>query len=49
MSFYNWFYEKICVPLAGNMVGSLLFAIIMMTFIWLIVLILYRKKIFIRL
>ena len=49
MSFYNWFYEKICAPLAGNMVGSLLFAIIMMTFIWLIVLILYRKKIFIRL
>ena len=49
ITFYNWFYEKICVPVAGNMNGSLIFAIIQVLFIWLIVLILYRRKIFIRL
>ncbi len=48
ISLYNWIYEKICVPLAGNLNGSLLFALIQMLFIWLLVLILYRKKIFIK-
>lgn len=48
MSLYNWIYDKIFVPLAGNMNGSLLFALIQMLFIWLLVLILYRKKIFIK-
>jgi len=48
-SLYSWFYEKICVPVAGNMNGSLMFALVQMLFIWLIALILYRKKILIRL
>lgn len=49
ISFYNWFYEKICVPVAGNMNGSLLFAIIQVLLLWSLALILYRKKIMIRL
>jgi predicted acyltransferase len=49
MSMYTWFYEKVCVPVAGNLNGSLLFAIIQMLLIWLIALILYRKKVMIRL
>ncbi len=48
ISLYNWLYEKLCVPLAGNMNGSLLFALIQMLFIWLLVFLLYRKKIFIK-
>lgn len=48
ITLYSWLYEKICVPVAGNMVGSLMFAIMQVIFIWLIVLILYRKRIFIR-
>jgi len=46
---YNWLYEKVFVPLAGNMNGSLLFAVTQVLFIWLISLFLYRKKIMIRL
>ena len=49
ISLYSWFYEKICVPVAGNLNGSLMFAIIQMLFIWCIALILYRKKVMIRL
>jgi len=49
LSLYSRFYEKVCVPIAGNMGGSLMFAIIQMFIIWLIVLLLYRKRIFIRL
>jgi predicted acyltransferase len=49
VTFYNWFYEKVCVPVAGNMNGSLLFAVLQVLFIWLISFILYRKKIYIRL
>jgi predicted acyltransferase len=49
MSLYQWFYEKACVPLAGNLNGSLMFAIIQMLLIWGVALILYRKKIMIRL
>jgi len=48
-SLYSWFYEKICVPVAGNLNGSLLFAIIQVILIWSIALVLYRRKIFIRL
>lgn len=44
-----WFYEKICVPVAGNLNGSLMFAIIQMLLIWLVAYILYRKKVMIRL
>jgi len=49
ITLYNWLYEKVCVPVAGNMNGSLMFAIMQMLLIWVIVLILYRKKVFIRL
>ena len=48
ISFYTWFYEKICVPVAGNMNGSLMFALIQMLLIWVIALVLYRRKIMIR-
>jgi len=49
MTLYNWIYEKICVPVAGNMNGSLMFALLQVLIIWLLVMILYRKKIMIRL
>jgi predicted acyltransferase len=49
VTLYNWFYEHVCVPVAGNMNGSLMFAVIQVLLIWLIALILYRKKIYIRL
>lgn len=49
ITLYNLIYEKICVPVAGNMIGSLMFAIMQVIFIWVIALILYRKKIMIRL
>jgi predicted acyltransferase len=49
ITLYTWFYEKVCVPLTGNINGSLMFAIIQMILIWIIALILYRKKIMIRL
>jgi predicted acyltransferase len=46
---YTWFYDKVCVPVAGNLNGSLMFAVIQMLLIWGVALILYRKKIMIRL
>lgn len=49
ISFYTWVYEKLCVPLAGNLNGSLIFALVQMFFIWMLALFLYRKKIMIRL
>jgi predicted acyltransferase len=49
MSLYGWFYEKVCVPVAGSLNGSLIFALVQMIIIWLFALILYRKKIYIRL
>jgi len=49
ISLYNWIYDKVCVPVAGNMGGSLMFAILQMLIIWSFILILYRKKIMIRL
>jgi predicted acyltransferase len=48
ISLYTWLYEKACIPVAGNMNGSLMFAIIQMLFILGITAILYRKKIMIR-
>lgn len=45
---YSWLYNTVFVPIAGNMNGSLLFAITHIILFWLIVLILYRKKIFIK-
>lgn len=49
ITLYRWFYEKVCVPVAGDLIGSLLFAFIQMMIIWGVALILYRKKVFIRL
>jgi predicted acyltransferase len=49
ISLYGWFYGKVCVPIAGNLNGSLMFAIIQVIIIWLLALILFRKKIYIKL
>ncbi len=49
ISLYTWGYEKVFVPLFGNMNGSLAFAVFQMLLIWSIALILYRKKVMIRL
>jgi len=49
ITLYTWIYTKICVPVAGNLNGSLMFALIQMLIIWGIALILYRKKVFVRL
>ena len=49
ISLYSWIYEKICVPVAGNLNGSLMFAVIQVLLIWGVALVLYRKKILIRL
>lgn len=49
ISLYSWFYEKICVSVAGNLNGSLIFALIQMILVWMLAMILYRKKIMIRL
>jgi predicted acyltransferase len=49
ISLYQWFYEGVCVPVAGNLNGSLMFALINMLLIWGVALILYRKKVLIRL
>jgi predicted acyltransferase len=49
ISFYNWFYTKVCAPLAGDLNGSLLFALVQVLILWSVALVLYRKKIMIRL
>jgi predicted acyltransferase len=49
ITLYTWFYEKVCVPVAGHMNGSLMFAVIQVLLIWGLALILYRKRILIRL
>jgi len=49
MNVYSWFYEKLCVPVAGNINGSLMFALIQMLIVWMVALVLYRKKIMIKL
>jgi len=45
---YSYLYKNIFVPIAGNMNGSLLFAVSHIIFFWLLTYILYRKKIFIK-
>jgi len=49
ISLYSWIYERIFVPVAGNMNGSLLFAVSQMLVIWIFALILFRNKVMIRL
>ena len=48
LSGYGYIYQELCVPIAGNMNGSLLFAVGHIVFFWAITYILYRKKIFIK-
>lgn len=45
---YSYLYKHIFVPIAGNMNGSLLFAITHIIFFWFLTYILYRRKIFIK-
>ena len=44
----KYIYQNIFVPIAGNMNGSLLFAIAHIIFFWSLVYLLFRKKIFIK-
>jgi predicted acyltransferase len=48
VTFLGWLYNNVFVPIAGNMNGSLLFAISHIVVYWLILSILYKKKIFIK-
>ncbi len=48
VSGYDYLYSDVFVPIAGNMNGSLLFAVAHIVFFWLITYILYKKKIFIK-
>lgn len=45
---YSYLYKNIFVPIAGDMNGSLLFAVTHIIFFWWLTYILYRKKIFIK-
>lgn len=44
----TWLYQNVFVPLAGNMNGSLLYAMTHILFLWLIGYILYRNRVFIK-
>jgi predicted acyltransferase len=44
----TWIYQNVFVPVAGNMNGSLLYALTHIFFFWLIGYILYKKRIFIK-
>jgi predicted acyltransferase len=44
----DWLYNQVFVPLAGNMNGSLLYALVHIVFFWLIGLWMYKRKIFIK-
>jgi len=48
VSVSNYLYSDICVPIAGKMNGSLLFAVMHIIFFWFVTYILYKKKIFIK-
>lgn len=45
---YNWLYQNIFLPVAGELNGSLLFALSHILVFWFICYILYKKKIFIK-
>jgi predicted acyltransferase len=49
ITLYSWIYQKVCVPVAGNLNGSLMFALMQVFLLWVVALILYRRKIMIRL
>lgn len=46
---YSWLYNRLFVPALGDDIGSLLFALAHIAFYWLLLLILYRRNIFIKL
>lgn len=48
LSGYGYLYNQVFVPLAGNMNGSLLFAITHIIFFWFLTYILYKRRIFIK-
>lgn len=48
ISAYQYMFDEIFSPIAGNMNGSLLFALTHIVVFWLICLLLYRNKIFIK-
>ena len=48
VSIYNYLYEHVCVPIAGNMNGSLLFAVSHIILFWAVCYFLYKRKIFIK-
>jgi len=49
VNLYTWIYQNICSPVFSEpRMASLMFAIMMVIFIWLFGLILYKKKIFIK-
>ena len=45
---YSWLYNNVFVPIGGNLHGSFLFALSHILFFWLILFILYKKKIIIK-
>jgi predicted acyltransferase len=48
-SFFPWFYEHVCKNVSTDLrVGSLLYALCMISFFWLIVYVLDKKKIYIK-
>jgi len=48
VSLYAWIYNNLCVPVFGNLNGSLAFAILQVLIMWIPGYLLYRKKIFIK-
>ncbi|MGV8828752.1 MAG: acyltransferase family protein [Breznakibacter sp.] len=44
----TWLYQNVFVPMAGNLNGSLLYALANIAFFWLIGWVLYNRKIFIK-
>ncbi|MCF6361552.1 MAG: DUF5009 domain-containing protein [Cyclobacteriaceae bacterium] len=49
ISGYGWLYQTVFVPIGGNMLGSLLFALAHGVLFWGVGYVLYRKKIFLKL
>lgn len=48
-SFFPWFYEAVCKPISSDLkMGSLLYAIIIIIFYWLIAYLLDKRKIYIK-
>lgn len=45
---YGWIYQTVFVPVGGNMIGSLLFALFHVVLLWLFGLFLYKKNIIIK-